>query len=72
MSSRRYPMMGRLFVLYVFVKAKIEKTSQPHPSHPSTFSFLNLYEYAPVSSRLSFQKEYGLKAARRAPQFSKR
>lgn len=44
----------------------------PKPSHPSTFSFLNLYEYTLSSSRPSFPKEYGLKAARRAPQFSKR
>lgn len=34
--------------------------------------FLDLYEYTSTSSRLLFQKEYGLKAARRAPQFSKR
>lgn len=52
MSSCRYPMMGRLFVLYVFVKAKIEIPRSPiHPTRPpSPFLIcMNMHRYPAAS-----------------------
>lgn len=46
--------------------------TSPHTFSPNASSFLALYEYSFAYRHFAFLTEYGLKAARRAPQFSKR